>query len=70
MKFPIINPNDPTDTFRWIEVPKGAVGLYPLDYDSCSRFDNKESECVSALGISGSNCKYKESKCIAEYNLK
>jgi hypothetical protein len=70
MKFPIINPNDPNDTFRWIEVPKGAVGLYPLDYDTCSRFDNKETECVSALGIAGSKCKYKESKCIAEYNLK
>jgi archaellum component FlaC len=68
MKFPIINPNDPNDNFRWIEVPTGAVGMYPIDYDSCSRFIN-DKECNSGIGISGSKCFYDlvDNKCKAEY---
>ena len=69
MKLPIINPNDPNDTFRWLEVPLGAVGMYELNYDSCSRFNN-ENDCNSGIGLSRSKCKYKDKKCVAEYNLK
>jgi hypothetical protein len=69
MKLPIINPNDLNDRFRWLEVPLGAVGMYELNYDSCSRFNN-ENDCNSGIGLSRSKCKYKDKKCVAEYNLK
>jgi hypothetical protein len=69
IKLPIINPNNPKDNFRWIEVPYGAVGMYPLDYDSCSRFNN-ENDCNLGVGIAGSKCNYKDGKCKSDYSTK
>uniref|UniRef100_A0A6C0I9S7 Uncharacterized protein n=1 Tax=viral metagenome TaxID=1070528 RepID=A0A6C0I9S7_9ZZZZ len=70
IKLPIINPQNPNDNFRWVEVPTSAVGMYPLNYDTCSRFNKNESECVKSVGISGSKCVYSGDKCVAEYSLK
>ena len=69
IKVPIVNPNDPLDTFRWKEVPTGAVGMYALNYDSCSRFTN-ETSCNVGAGLANSKCEYINNKCTADYSNK
>jgi hypothetical protein len=70
IKVPIINPQNPKDTFRWKEVPEGAVIFVPDNYDSCSRFDNNEGECNSSRGLANSKCEYSENTklCKANYS--
>ena len=53
-----------------MEIPPGSVGMYPLDYDTCSRFRNGQ-ECTLGTGISGSRCfyDYSDKNCKAEYTL-
>ena len=41
--------------------------MYPLDYDTCSRFSNPD-ECDAGIGIAGSKCVFKDDKCSAQYN--
>ena len=52
------------------EVPVGAVLSLPDNYDSCSRFDNKEPECNEGRGLANSKCEYStETKlCKANYS--
>jgi DUF1009 family protein len=57
LKFPIINPSDENDTFRWMKVQPQYVNMYPLNYDSCSRFNN-EKDCNSGTGLGGNKCYY------------
>ena len=57
LKFPIINPSDQNDTFRWMKVPPQYVKMYPVNYDSCSRF-NKEDDCNLGIGLAGNKCYY------------
>jgi hypothetical protein len=47
----------------WLEVPKGSVRLYTMDYDSCSRFNTMEN-CVGP-GLNGSVCRYKNNACVS-----
>jgi hypothetical protein len=70
IKVPIINPINPNDSFRWKEVPEGAVMLLPDNYDSCSRFDNDEPGCNISTGLANSKCMYSiETKlCKADYS--
>jgi hypothetical protein len=49
----------------WMEVPKGAVKLYTMDYDSCSRF-RTESECTGP-GLNNSSCVFTKGKCVSDY---
>ena len=70
IKIPVINPQNREDTFRWKEVPEGSVILVPDDYDTCSRFDNNQSECNNARGLANSKCEYSENTrlCKANYS--
>jgi hypothetical protein len=47
----------------WLEVPKGSVRLYTMDYDSCSRFNTMEN-CVGP-GLNGTVCRYKNNACVS-----
>lgn len=69
-KLPIINPNDPTDTFRWIKAKANVVGMYPLDYDTCTRFKDQEN-CNKGVGLGGEKCKYdlSDKKCKVAKNI-
>jgi hypothetical protein len=49
----------------WMEVPKGSVKMYTMEYDSCSRFRTK-SECVGP-GLNNSTCVFTNGKCVADY---
>ena len=51
---------------EWIEVPLYAVKMYPLGYDSCSRFNKNELACKSAKGLKNSQCEYNDSICYAK----
>jgi hypothetical protein len=70
IKIPVINPQNREDTFRWKEVPDDAVILVPDNYDTCSRFDNNQSECNTARGLGNSKCEYSENTrlCKANYS--
>jgi hypothetical protein len=47
----------------WMEVPKGAVKMYTVDYDSCNRF-TKQGEC-SGPGMNGLECRWLNKKCVS-----
>ena len=69
IKVPIINPNEPLDTFRWKEISSGSVGMYPTNYDTCSRFLN-EKDCSAGAGLANSKCIYYDKTCKADYSQK
>jgi len=45
----------------WVEAPLSSVKMYPLKYDSCSRF-LKETECNVGLGLYNKQC-------VFDYNI-
>ena len=47
--------------YMWIEAPISAVKMYPLKYDSCSRF-LKEPECNTGIGLYNKQC-------VFDYNI-
>ena len=49
----------------WLKVPKYAVKMYPLNYDSCSRFTN--SKTCKGPGLNNSTCYYENNVCKADY---
>ena len=60
----------------WMEVPKGSVKLYSLDYDACNRF-TKKGDCKGP-GMNGLMCQWKEfpsvglprTKCVSAFGKK
>ena len=46
----------------WKEAPISAVKMYPLRYDSCSRF-LKEPECNTGVGLRNKQCVFDEKIC-------
>jgi hypothetical protein len=50
---------------EWLEVPLFAVKTYPLNYDSCSRFNKNEAGCKTAKGLGGFDCEFKNNFCIS-----
>ena len=45
---------------EWIEVPAYAIKMYPLNYDSCSRFNKNKTGCVTGKGLKNAQCEYNE----------
>jgi len=50
----------------WLEVPRSAIKMYEINYDSCSRFKKKD-ECYGP-GLNNSTCEFVGGKCQANYS--
>jgi hypothetical protein len=68
IKIPIKSGKSNEIVYEWLEVPRAAVNLYPIDYDSCSRF-KKQDDC-KGVGLGGYPCEFKNDRCMANYNAK
>ena len=56
---------------EWREAPLSAVKMYPMRYDSCSRF-TKEPDCNTGVGLKNKNCvfDYEEKICKSSFGKK
>ena len=67
IKVPVLS--NRKDTFTWIRVGPEYTKMYADNHDSCSRFNNKETECNQARGLGNNPCLYNTStkKCVTNY---
>jgi hypothetical protein len=69
IKIPILTSKKDEQKFTWVSVKKEQTVMLTGNYDSCSRNDNKETECNSSKGLGNSACVYNQQskKCKANY---
>ena len=68
IKVPILTNKKGENKYIWVAVKPELPKMYTDDYDSCSRFNNKE-DCNKGKGLGNSNCVYDGKTCRANYLL-
>jgi hypothetical protein len=70
IKVPILTVKKNEQKFVWVPVQKEQTQMFANNYDSCSRFDNNQTDCNTAKGLGNSVCEYNVDtfKCMANYS--